>query len=118
MKEIYLKKQKNISNLEYANLIETYKEEFNYLQLLEYKKTSFQEKEIANKAKSIFLASMSHELRTPLNAILGFAQLIEQDSLLSERQHSYAQNIQRATAARKRKNPFCRRVAAADSVCQ
>ncbi len=52
--------------------------------------------ETASQAKSIFLASMSHELRTPLNAILGFAQLIEQDSLLSERQHSYAQNIQRS----------------------
>ncbi len=31
--------------------------------------------EIANRAKSTFLAYMSHELRTPLNAILGFARL-------------------------------------------
>ncbi len=35
----------------------------------------------ANMAKSQFLSSMSHELRTPLNAILGFAQLMELDSL-------------------------------------
>jgi len=32
--------------------------------------------EVANKAKSAFLATMSHELRTPLNAILGFAQIM------------------------------------------
>ena len=32
--------------------------------------------EVANQAKSAFLASMSHELRTPLNAILGFTQII------------------------------------------
>ncbi len=33
--------------------------------------------EIANRAKSTFLATMSHELRTPLNAILGFSQLLQ-----------------------------------------
>jgi len=35
--------------------------------------------DIANKAKSSFLASMSHELRTPLNAIIGYAELIEDE---------------------------------------
>ncbi len=32
--------------------------------------------ELANQAKSRFLAHMSHELRTPLNAILGFTQIM------------------------------------------
>ena len=31
--------------------------------------------ELANKAKSIFLAKMSHEIRTPMNAILGMTEL-------------------------------------------
>jgi signal transduction histidine kinase len=33
--------------------------------------------EMANQAKSSFLAMMSHELRTPLNAIAGYAQLMQ-----------------------------------------
>ncbi len=37
--------------------------------------------EIANRAKSYFLASVSHELRTPLNAILGYGNHLKQMGL-------------------------------------
>jgi signal transduction histidine kinase len=43
--------------------------------------------EMANRAKSTFLASMSHELRTPLNAILGNAQLLLGEQCLAPDHH-------------------------------
>jgi len=42
--------------------------------------------EVANKAKSAFLAHMSHELRTPLNGILGYAQILRRNSSLTPQQ--------------------------------
>jgi PAS domain S-box-containing protein len=52
--------------------------------------------EAANLAKSQFLANMSHELRTPLNSILGFAQLLSQDTCLSQDQQQYLEIILRS----------------------
>jgi len=49
--------------------------------------------EAANRAKGEFLANMSHELRTPLNGILGYAQILECDATLSERQRERVASI-------------------------
>ena len=44
--------------------------------------------EVANRAKSAFLAAMSHELRTPLNAILGYTQILKRDKQLTPSQQT------------------------------
>ena len=49
--------------------------------------------EIANRAKSDFLASMSHELRTPLNGILGYAQILKRDGRLNQTQKNAVKTI-------------------------
>ncbi|NEP55562.1 MAG: GAF domain-containing protein [Symploca sp. SIO2G7] len=42
--------------------------------------------EVANRAKSRFLAHMSHELRTPLNGILGYTQTLQRANNLTPQQ--------------------------------
>ncbi|MBI3349867.1 MAG: HAMP domain-containing protein [Burkholderiales bacterium] len=44
--------------------------------------------EIANQAKSQFLARMSHELRTPLNAVMGYAQILKMDAAVTPKQRT------------------------------
>lgn len=52
--------------------------------------------EVANRAKSTFLANMSHELRTPLNGILGYAQILNRDKTLTEKQRDGIRIIERS----------------------
>ncbi|MGL5835123.1 MAG: ATP-binding protein, partial [Waterburya sp.] len=52
--------------------------------------------ELANRSKSEFLANMSHELRTPLNAILGFSQLMNRETSLTQQQKENLSIINRS----------------------
>jgi PAS domain S-box-containing protein len=55
----------------------------------------FQSAELANRAKSDFLAVISHELRTPLTAVLGYADLLSEQVAgpLNEAQHRQVDRI-------------------------
>ncbi len=51
------------------------------------------EAQVANIAKSRFLATMSHEIRTPLNGILGMAQMLLMWNVSEQQRKDYAKTI-------------------------
>src|SRR6195952_3116824 len=55
--------------------------------------------DVANRAKSIFLAKMSHELRTPLNAVIGFSEILLEDAEFNGQTESKKADLKRINAA-------------------
>ncbi|UZE96793.1 hybrid sensor histidine kinase/response regulator [Alkalimarinus alittae] len=52
--------------------------------------------EAANLAKSRYLTGISHELRSPLNSLLGYAQILEKDTALTDTQLKKVNIIRRS----------------------
>jgi signal transduction histidine kinase len=57
--------------------------------------------DVANRAKSIFLAKMSHELRTPLNAVIGFSEILLEGVDLDGKSEHKKLDLERINAAGK-----------------
>ena len=57
--------------------------------------------DVANRAKSIFLAKMSHELRTPLNAVIGFSEILLEGVDLDGKNEHKRLDLERINAAGK-----------------
>lgn len=51
--------------------------------------------EVANAAKTTFLANISHELRTPLNSILGFTDLLKDPDTDEHEKHVFLDAVER-----------------------
>ncbi len=83
----------NKSIIRFKHIIETFIHQVSVVlhrSLLEFELIKAKEKaEESDKLKTAFLANMSHEIRTPMNGILGFAEMLNDDSLSPANRKKY-----------------------------
>ena len=58
--------------------------------------TALKKAEAGEKLKTAFLLNISHEIRTPMNGILGFADLLKETNLSTEKQEEYVKIIEKS----------------------
>ncbi len=83
----------NKSIIKFKHIIETFVHQVSvalHRSQLEYElKKSKEKAEESDQLKTAFLANMSHEIRTPMNGILGFAEMLNDDSLTPGNKRKY-----------------------------
>jgi PAS domain S-box-containing protein len=83
----------NKSIIKFKHIIETFVHQVSvalHRSQLEYELIKAKNKaEESDKLKTAFLANMSHEIRTPMNGILGFAEMLNDDSLSKANRKKY-----------------------------
>lgn len=87
----------NKSIIKFKHIIETFVHQVSvalHRSQLEYELVKAKDKaEESDKLKTAFLANMSHEIRTPMNGILGFAEMLNDNTLSSANRKKYLEII-------------------------
>jgi PAS domain S-box-containing protein len=87
----------NKSIIKFKHIIETFVHQVSvalHRSQLEYELVKAKDKaEESDKLKTAFLANMSHEIRTPMNGILGFAEMLNDNSLGAANRKKYLEII-------------------------
>jgi signal transduction histidine kinase/ActR/RegA family two-component response regulator len=87
----------NKSIIKFKHIIETFVHQVSvalHRSQLEYELVKAKDKaEESDKLKTAFLANMSHEIRTPMNGILGFAEMLNDNSLSPFNRKKYLEII-------------------------
>ncbi len=87
----------NKSIIKFKHIIETFVHQVSvalHRSQLEFElKKSKDKAEESDQLKTAFLANMSHEIRTPMNGILGFAEMLNDDSLSAGNKKKYLEII-------------------------